>query len=99
MRLHLRLRLLVPLATIVVPVAAEEVDPYPRSPIIRGITWAPPATIFRQAKDSDNWPLTWADDDHIYTAYGDGTGFPPKAPEKLSLGLGASKEARRTASV
>ena len=82
MRLHLRLRLVVPLAAIVLaatgPVAEEEVDLYPRSPIIRGITWAPPATIFRQAKDSDNWPLTWADDDHIYTAYGDGTGFPPK---------------------
>ena len=68
-------------------VARAVVDPYPRSPVIRGITWAPAATIVRQAKDSDNWPLTWADDDHIYTAYGDGTGFPPKAPEKLSLGL------------
>jgi CubicO group peptidase (beta-lactamase class C family) len=68
-------------------VAAAVVDPYPRSPVIRGITWAPAATIVRQARDSDNWPLTWADDDHLYTAYGDGTGFPPKAPEKLSLGL------------
>ena len=41
----------------------------------------------RKAHDSDNWPLTWADDDHLYTAYGDGTGFVPKVPEKLSLGL------------
>jgi CubicO group peptidase (beta-lactamase class C family) len=62
-------------------------DPYPRSAAIREITWAPPATIVRQARDSDNWPLTWADDDQLYTAYGDGTGFDPKVPEKLSLGL------------
>jgi CubicO group peptidase (beta-lactamase class C family) len=68
-------------------VARAVVDPYPRSPVIRGITWAPAATIVRQARDSDNWPLTWADDDQIYTAYGDGTGFAPKVPEKLSLGL------------
>jgi CubicO group peptidase (beta-lactamase class C family) len=68
-------------------VARAVVAPYPRSPVIQGITWAPPATIVRQARDSDNWPLTWADDDQIYTAYGDGTGFPPKVPEKLSLGL------------
>ena len=38
-------------------------------------------------EDSDNWPLTWGDDDLIYTAYGDGTGFDPKVPEKLSLGF------------
>jgi hypothetical protein len=68
-------------------IARAVVAPYPRSPVIRGITWAPAATIVRQARDSDNWPLTWADDDPIYTAYGDGTGFAPKVPEKLSLGL------------
>ena len=68
-------------------VAKGVVDPYPRSPLIRGVTWAPAATIRRAARDSDNWPLTWADDDHLYTAYGDGTGFDPKVPAKLSLGL------------
>ena len=61
--------------------------PYPRSPIIREITWAPAPTIVRRAKGSDNWPLTWADDDALYTAYGDGQGFEPFGPEKLSLGL------------
>jgi hypothetical protein len=55
--------------------------------VIAKLTWAPAATIVRQARDSDNWPLTWADNDHLYTAYGDGTGFSPKVPEKLSLGL------------
>ncbi len=31
--------------------------------------------------------MTWADDDAQYTAYGDGQGFDPPVPEKLSLGL------------
>jgi CubicO group peptidase (beta-lactamase class C family) len=62
-------------------------DPLPRSPVIRGIAWAPADTIVRHAQGSDNWPLTWADDDNLYGAYGDGNGFEPKTPEKLSLGL------------
>jgi CubicO group peptidase (beta-lactamase class C family) len=61
--------------------------PYPPSPVITGITWAPPETIVRRAKGSDNWPLTWADDGHQYTAYGDGNGFEPFVREKLSMGL------------
>jgi hypothetical protein len=36
---------------------------------------------------SDNWPLTWADDDALYAAYGDGWGFEPRTERKLSLGL------------
>ena len=59
----------------------------PPSPVIRDITWAPASTIVRHAEGSDNWPLTWADDDHLYGAYGDGHGFEPRTPEKLSLGL------------
>jgi CubicO group peptidase (beta-lactamase class C family) len=62
-------------------------EPYPPSTVIQRLTWAPTSTIVRKANDSDNWPLTWADDDHLYTTYGDGTGFAPKVPEKLSLGL------------
>jgi hypothetical protein len=61
--------------------------PYPPSKVITRLDWAPAKTIIREAKDSDNWPLTWADDDRLYTAYGDGTGFEPKVTEKLSLGL------------
>jgi len=61
--------------------------PYPPSPMIKGITWSPKETIIRRASGSDNWPLTWADDDNLYTAYGDGNGFEPFVPEKLSLGL------------
>lgn len=59
----------------------------PQSPAIREIRWAPKETIVRRAKGSDNWPLTWGDDDFLYAAYGDGNGFEPLVPVKLSLGL------------
>ena len=66
--------------------------PYPRSPVITGLTWEPASTIVRMAKGkgkdgSDNWPVTWADDGALYTAYGDGYGFDPRVPEKLGLGF------------
>ena len=61
--------------------------PYPASPVIRKVTWAPKETIVRKAKGSDNWPVTWGDDDALYTAYGDGWGFEPKVEKKLSMGL------------
>ena len=61
--------------------------PYPASSMISGIEWAPVETIVRRASGSDNWPITWADDDNLYTAYGDGWGFKPKTEKKLSLGI------------
>lgn len=61
--------------------------PYPPSPVISRIEWAPKDTIIRKAHGGDNWPMTWADDDAQYTSYGDGNGFEPQVPEKLSLGL------------
>ena len=61
--------------------------PYPASQVIEGIEWAPAGSIIRQANGSDNWPITWADDDDLYTAYGDGWGFQPRVERKLSLGL------------
>lgn len=61
--------------------------PYPPSPVIREIRWAPTNSVIRLARGSDNWPLTWADDDALYAAYGDGRGFEPFVPQKLSLGL------------
>lgn len=54
---------------------------------ISGIDWAPPETVVHLARGSDNWPLTWGDDDRLYTAYGDGRGFEPFVEKKLSLGL------------
>jgi hypothetical protein len=67
--------------------AKDPVPPYPLSPVIAGIDWAAADTIVRQAKDGDNWPVTWADDDALYTTFGDGTGFPPKVGRKLSCGF------------
>ena len=62
-------------------------SPYPPSPVIKGIEWAPVSTIIRKAKGGDNWPITWGDDDVLYTAYGDGRGFKPLVEHKLSMGL------------
>jgi hypothetical protein len=61
--------------------------PYPPSPVITAVAWAPREAIVRAAQGSDNWPLTWADDDLLYGAYGDGNGFRPFVEQKLSLGL------------
>ena len=67
--------------------AFSDQSPYPSSPIIAGIEWAPARTIVRKAKGGDNWPVTWGDDGHLYTAYGDGRGFEPFVEHKLSMGL------------
>jgi hypothetical protein len=69
-----------------VPVRAFEGNK-PQSSLIKGIAWAPKEQIIRLAPGSDNWPITWADDDSQYTAYGDGWGFEPKTEKKLSLGI------------
>ncbi len=70
--------------------------PYRPSDVIRAIEFAPASSIVRKARGiaagtrfdgSDNWPLTWADDDNQYTAYGDGFGFEPYTEKKLSLGF------------
>jgi len=61
--------------------------PYPSSQVVLDVEWAPVSAIRRAGAGSDNWPLTWGDDDALYTAYGDGWGFEPKVSHKLSLGL------------
>jgi len=61
--------------------------PYPHSEVVTSLIWADTSTIIHQAAGSDNWPITWADDGEQYTAYGDGWGFEPKVPNKLSLGF------------
>lgn len=48
--------------------------PYPPSPVIESITWDF-NSLARAAPGSDLWPITWADNDHLYTAWGDGGGF------------------------
>jgi len=54
--------------------AVRAAAPYPPSPVIADVVldWT---THRRHAVGSDNWQLTWADDDHQYGAWGDGGGF------------------------
>jgi hypothetical protein len=63
------------LAVWLLPISAfGQAQPYPDSAVIVGITldWS---THQRHAQGSDNFQLTWADDDHLYGAWGDGGGF------------------------
>ena len=66
---------------------ASAAPPYPPSPVIGKIVWAPADTIVRKAAGSDNLPVTWAADDALYITWGDGWGFEPKVPKKLSMGF------------
>jgi hypothetical protein len=68
-------------------VTATASVPYPPSNVIKNIVWAPADTMTRKAAGGDNWPITWADDDAIYTTWGDGWGFKPKVSNKLSMGF------------
>ncbi|MGC8742280.1 MAG: serine hydrolase [Verrucomicrobiia bacterium] len=54
---------------------------------IKEIIWDNVNSVIKKAKGSDNFPITWAGDDYLYTAYGDGYGFEPFLKEKLSLGI------------
>ena len=61
---------------------------YPASPVISGVSfdWS---THQRLAPGSDNWPITWADDDQQYTSWGDGGGFGGTNDDsRVSLGFG-----------
>ena len=60
---------------------------YPPNPNIANIAldWS---THRRHALGSDNWQLTWADDDHQYGAWGDGGGFSAAAGGRVGLGFG-----------
>lgn len=65
----------------------EPIPPYPPSPVIEGmiIDWD---TLERRAPGSDNWPITWAEDDHQYTTWGDGGGFGGSNQDgRVSLGV------------
>jgi hypothetical protein len=61
--------------------------PYPHSPVVASVRFAPESAIRQAAIDSDNWPITGASDGHQYTAYGDGFGFDPQTDKKLSQGF------------
>lgn len=64
-------QLLLPL---VIAQTAPAAPPYPPSDLVADIQfdWS---THQRHAQGSDNFQLTWADDNHLYGAWGDGGGF------------------------
>ncbi|PIR70283.1 MAG: hypothetical protein COU46_02225, partial [Candidatus Niyogibacteria bacterium CG10_big_fil_rev_8_21_14_0_10_42_19] len=68
--------------------------PYPQSSAISGISWDQ-STLKRTAYGSDNFPTTWADDDKIYTIWGDGAGFNATGDESgvepYRVGLGVAR--------
>lgn len=66
---------------------AASAQPYPDSTVILDVT-IHTATHDRRAPGSDNWPMTWADDGHQYTSWGDGGGFGgTNSDGRVSLGV------------
>ncbi len=60
--------------------------PYPPSQTLRLAGLSDP--VRRDDLDGDNWPITWADDDLLYAAYGDGWGCRPvERHTKLNTGM------------
>jgi hypothetical protein len=49
-------------------------EPYPASSVITSVTFDG-STHQSGAPGTDNWPVTWADDNYQYTSGGDGNGF------------------------
>lgn len=61
--------------------------PYPLSTVIKGVTWDK-STQIQHGAGSDQWPMTWAADDSLYAAWGDGHGWKQEVnEEKKSLGV------------
>lgn len=69
------------------PVREWQTPGYPKSEVLKGIEFDN-ATRRTEARGSDIWPITWADDDHQYAAFGDGSGFGPGGKAgRVSLGV------------
>nr|MBC8372163.1 serine hydrolase [Planctomycetota bacterium] len=47
--------------------------PYPPSTFVKGVTFS--ERIIDGVTSGDQWATTWADDNNLYSAWGDGTGF------------------------
>ena len=72
--------------------APDAVHGYPHSDLIKGIR-LDLASRRTDGLGSDIWPITWADDDHQYSGFGDGVGFQAldykeqSGPERVSMGV------------
>jgi hypothetical protein len=67
---------------------------YEPSHVLKGVEFLAD-TRRTEAQGSDIWPITWADDGHQYTAYGDGAGFGVRSAREQSgmdrVSLGVSR--------
>jgi CubicO group peptidase (beta-lactamase class C family) len=75
-------------AAAVNPVRAQIRPPYPPSPVIESIRWAPVESIQRSGSDCDNLPSAWADDGDLYITMGDCRGFYPLREQKIGFQFG-----------
>jgi hypothetical protein len=67
--------------------AIQAAPPYPPSASIERVEFDF-STHKRLAPGSDNWPTTWADDNHLYSSWGDGGGFGgTNGKGRVSLGI------------
>jgi hypothetical protein len=63
----------------------------PPSPVIQGIDFDT-NHLQRAAPGSDLWPITWADNDELYTSWGDGGGFGGTDQDgRVAVGIGMIK--------
>lgn len=98
---RLLLRALVPVLALFGAAAliAQDAKPvfrpaYPPSPVIGGLAYDDRGARI-EAPGSDIWPITWADDDNLYTAWGDGGGFGGNNEAgRVSLGIGVIRGTR-----
>jgi hypothetical protein len=73
-------------------IAPFSVNGYDRSTVFKGIRLSL-GSHRKEALGSDIWPITWADDGHQYTGFGDGAGFGVASykeqggPNRVSLGI------------
>jgi len=65
-----------------------QTSPYPASTVFTGASFNFTA-VQSAAPGSDIWPITWADDGNLYTAWGDGGGFGGTGDDgRVALGYG-----------
>ena len=60
--------------------------PYPASEVIVGIDFGE-YVKYTPDRAGDNWPITWADDGHQYSAWGDGQGPDHPHDQRISMGF------------
>lgn len=72
------------------PHPGQSPPPYPPSRLIAGVKWNfTTIPSLRKAQGSDLWPCTWAADNNLYCAWGDGGGFDGNSDRigRVSLGF------------